>query len=677
MTDNYKNIPASLRRMNQWVCFRLEPNEQKGKPDKMPYNPVTGYRAKANDPTTWTDYETAAAAAQRGTYDGIGFELDNGIFGVDLDHVVNADGTLTAEAQDIIKTLDSYTEYSPSGTGAHIICVGSLPPKDRRNGKIEMYDSGRYLTVTGNVLGQPKEVQERTAAAATVHAKYLKRETAPAQPAPMKPHTSTNTSDNVLQKAFNSERGASIRALYNGDTSAYGGDQSRADQALINHLVYWTNGNAEQTDRLFRQSGLMRDKWNERHGSDTYGNITINKALESFTPYTPSGSDYKVTFGTPPAVGTMQPEQEPAADQREYPTSENPQPDNISEYLERTFTDDLKHFSTFKDKKTGFNNLDKHCGGLYPGLYVIGAISSLGKTTFIHQMGDQLAAAGNHILFFSLEQSRLEMVTKSISRTMARRNISTAVSAINIRSRGITPEVLAAAEEYNGIAKNISVIECNFNESIESILKYIHEYMTKNPGIKPVIIVDYLQIIPPSDPRQDIRTKVDNIVRGLKKIQSENDLVIFIVSSINRSNYLYPIDFESFKESGGIEYTADVIWGLQLQVLNDDIFDSDKKIKEKRELVRKAKMAEPRKMELVCLKNRYGISSYKCGFNYYPRFDLFAEDPSYKEGESGEAQEPSRNESREQDSAKTGKTNGKAKGEELIVKDHRVTRKEK
>lgn len=679
MTTDYKNIPVSLRRMNQWVCFRLEPNEQKGKPDKIPYNPATGYRAKANDPTTWTNYETAAAAAQGGKYDGIGFELDNGIFGVDLDHVVNADGTLTAEALDIIKTLDSYTEYSPSGTGAHIICVGSLPPKDRRNGKIEMYDSGRYLTVTGNVLGQPKEVQERTAEAATVHAKYLKREaTAPAQPAQQKPSTGTNASDNeLLKKAFNSKGGAAIWALYGGNISAYGGDQSAADQALINHLAYWTNGNAEQMDRLFRKSDLMRDKWDERRGADTYGQMTINKALESFTPYAPSGADYKVTFGTPPSVETQQSPQEPAADQREYPTTENPQPDSIAEYLERTFTDDLKHFSTFKDKKTGFNNLDRHCGGLYPGLYVIGAISSLGKTTFIHQMGDQLAAAGNHILFFSLEQSRLEMVTKSISRTMARRNTSTAVSAINIRSRGITPEVLAAAEEYNGIAKNISVIECNFNESIESILKYIHDYIGTNPGIKPVIVVDYLQIIPPSDPRQDIRTKVDNIVRGLKKIQSENDLVIFIVSSINRSNYLYPIDFESFKESGGIEYTADVVWGLQLQVLNDDIFESDKKIKEKRELVRKAKMAEPRKMELVCLKNRYGVSSYKCGFNYYPRFDLFTEDPSYKEGESGEAQEPSRSESREQESAKPGIANGKAKGGELTVKDHRVTRKEK
>ena len=115
--------------------------------------------------------------------------------------------------------------------------------------------------------------------------------------------------------------------------------------------------------------------------------------------------------------------------------------------------------------------------------------------------------------------------------------------------------------------------------------------------VKPVVIVDYLQIIPPVDPRQSDKEKVDNIVRGLKKLQSENDLVLFVISSINRTNYLTPIDFESFKESGGIEYTADVVWGLQLQILNDDLFNGEKKIKEKREKVRIAKKAIPREIE--------------------------------------------------------------------------------
>lgn len=158
---------------------------------------------------------------------------------------------------------------------------------------------------------------------------------------------------------------------------------------------------------------------------------------------------------------------------------------------------------------------------------------------------------------------------------------------------------------------------------------YIHTY-----GVKPVVIVDYLQIIPTTDSHQSDKEKIDNIIRGLKKLQSENDLVIFVISSLNRANYLQPIDFESFKESGGIEYTADVVWGLQLQILNEDLFNGEKRIKEKREKLREAKKAIPREIELVCLKNRYGVSSYSCGFKYDPRFDLFESDPLYELNEN-------------------------------------------
>jgi replicative DNA helicase len=119
---------------------------------------------------------------------------------------------------------------------------------------------------------------------------------------------------------------------------------------------------------------------------------------------------------------------------------------------------------------------------------------------------------------------------------------------------------------------------------------------------------------------------VDSIVRGLKKMQGDHGLVVFVISSFNRQNYLTPVDFESFKESGGIEYTADVVWGLQLQILNEPLFDKDKQIKEKREKVKEAKRADPREIELVCLKNRYGWANYSCNFKYYPRCDLFVEE---------------------------------------------------
>ena len=117
-------------------------------------------------------------------------------------------------------------------------------------------------------------------------------------------------------------------------------------------------------------------------------------------------------------------------------------------------------------------------------------------------------------------------------------------------------------------------------------------------------------------------------VKKLKNLQTEFKLVLLVISSLNRLNYMNTVDFESFKESGGIEYTADVVWGLQLKDITKSGFEH-KSVNEKREIVRQAKLNNPREIELICLKNRYGKSSYKCGFQYYTSYDLFIPDDVY------------------------------------------------
>lgn len=624
--EKYNNIPASLKDMPQWVNFKLEKDTVKGKTNKIPKDPKTGKNAKANDPATWSDYQTALDGIKKHGFDGLGFEFANGIYGVDLDHVV-IDGKFTPEALDIIKTLDSYTEFSPSGTGAHILCRGEIPEGARRKGNVEIYNTGRFFTVTGEVIGKNKEVNERTDQAKIIHAKYL------AKPEPVnkisyeQPPTSQLDSE-IIEKACRAKNGQLFKSLWNGSISEHGDDHSAADQALCNLLAYWTNGNFDQMDSLFKQSGLMREKWNKKHGADTYGNMTIKKALEGFTPYTYPDDDYSINKKekAPDAVTSGTKDKNTKEILYQENIKKQLKDNTVSNYFENHMVADLKNFKKYKDRKTGFENLDAIAGGLYPGLYVIGAISSLGKTTFIHQMADNLATAGDHVLFFSLEQNKLEMVTKSVSRIMAKKDINTAMSAIDLKKYTLSSEALEAIEEYSKIGDRVSIIPCNFDTNINYIMNYTKAYINEHK-VKPVVIVDYLQIIPPTDPRQSDKEKVDNIVRGLKKLQSDNNIVVMVVSSINRTNYLQPIDFESFKESGGIEYTADVVWGLQLQCLNQDIFSQQNKIKEKRELVKLSKQENPRKVELVCLKNRYGISSYSCGFNYNPCYDLFK--PNY------------------------------------------------
>lgn len=297
-------------------------------------------------------------------------------------------------------------------------------------------------------------------------------------------------------------------------------------------------------------------------------------------------------------------------------------PDNVGDYLSRLMAGEIEKFKQGATRKTGFDNLDAQAGGVYPGLYVLGAISSLGKTTFIHQMADQMAAQGEDVLYFSLEQSRLEMVSKSISRLTAQADVKKAVTSLAIRGGNLTPAVLDAADQYASmVGERMSVVEGNFSCTVAFISDYVSHYMAAT-GTKPIVIVDYLQILQ-GDPRQSTKETVDSNVTELKRLSRSKDIPVFLISSLNRTNYMTPVDFESFKESGGIEYTADVIWGLQLDALNDPIFDKEGAIKKKRATIREAKAENPRLVELVCLKNRYGISSYKVGFSYYPQYDLF------------------------------------------------------
>ncbi len=300
---------------------------------------------------------------------------------------------------------------------------------------------------------------------------------------------------------------------------------------------------------------------------------------------------------------------------------------NMKIYMHDVMPDDMKAFVDGGKTKTGYENIDA-ITNLYPGLYVLGAISSLGKTTFIHQMADQLAQNGQPVLFFSLEQSTLELATKSLSRIMAKKDATKALTSLQIRKQGEDPRVANAVIEYDAYSSNLTVVECTFRATIDDITNYVNCYI-KERHEKPVVIVDYLQVIQTApNSRMTTKDAVDLHVRRLKQLQSDNKIVLIIISSLNRQNYLTQIDYESFKESGGIEYTADVVWGLQLQILHDELFDSQAKINEKRQKVRDAKAANPRQIELVCLKNRFGISSYTCSFDYYPQFDLFKPDMS-------------------------------------------------
>lgn len=255
-------------------------------------------------------------------------------------------------------------------------------------------------------------------------------------------------------------------------------------------------------------------------------------------------------------------------------------PDNTTAYLDELMAGEIERFKEGKDKVTGFSNLDEQTGGLYSGLYVLAAISSLGKTTFALQMADQIAAAGKDVLFFSMEQSRLEMVSKSLARMTAQANIGSAVNSLAIRKGYMPPQVIDAVKQYKAqTGERLSIIEGNFNCDIGFIADYIRRYKQQTKTA-PVVFIDYLQILQPAADGKSRGSKKDEIdlaITELKRLSREQNLTIIVISSLNRANYLTPFAFESLKESGGIEYTADVVWGLQLGCLDEPLFNGDEK----------------------------------------------------------------------------------------------------
>jgi|GEM_PF-1627839 len=386
-----ETIPQVLRDSPQWVCWRLE--EVQGRQTKVPYDAKVRRKASSTAPETWATFDQAVAAWQgsAGFYLGVGFVFRDGggIVGVDLDHCLK-DGRLHPDAERIVKTLDSYTEVSPSGDGLHVILLGRKPvtacsrPKMPWGGECAIYEKSRFFVMTGQRFAdypeavQPRQEQlsavcaelwpspeEKARRARDLHAAgrsvrqiaeelnisvgsisaYLKGAEqpiehptehppkaveqgtehpadqvfdggvqsekgaeqrcstacsvpkpgcstpcstpnpgvqSPVQP-PVQPAVQSMTDDAIIEKASASRKsGEKFKALWAGRWNDYFNSASEADSSVVFTLAFYTK-DAAQIDRMFRGSGLMREKWDEFRGEETYGEKTIRKALSGVT----------------------------------------------------------------------------------------------------------------------------------------------------------------------------------------------------------------------------------------------------------------------------------------------------------------------------------------------------------------------------------------------------------
>lgn len=278
----------SLQPYPNWVVWSLLENKQ-GEMKKVPFNPRTHMSASTTNPQTWDRLPVALNALKSGRFAGLGFVFSESapFTGIDFDNCL-VDGKITPDVEDIVAQLDSYTEYSPSLRGLHVIVKGKLPGKNIKQKGIEMYDSERFFTITLNHLpGFPIDVKESSYLPA-LYERYTKRQPAPAVFSPFEAVQPRYSDEAVLRKAMSNPRmGELFRRHFMADASLWTGPQaihnspSEAVWRLVLYLRFYTYGNASQMDRLFRQSELYTiSKWDEPRGSSTYGRETIMKALE-------------------------------------------------------------------------------------------------------------------------------------------------------------------------------------------------------------------------------------------------------------------------------------------------------------------------------------------------------------------------------------------------------------
>lgn len=304
------------------------------------------------------------------------------------------------------------------------------------------------------------------------------------------------------------------------------------------------------------------------------------------------------------------------------------------------------------EAKTGFYCFDDMnenlFGGLHEGLYIIGAISSLGKTTFCLQLADQVSALGTDVIFFSLEMSKYELMAKSISRFTY--NLAREKHNLTDPLPRVTHEILnqrywkflkdyqkqhiqESIEKYEESAKNLYIYEGRYKGERLGVaeIKKITTDHYRITGRKPVVFVDYLQILAPADIKASDKQNTDTAVFELKELSRNLGIPVIAISSFNRDNYKEPVSMVSFKESGAIEYSSDILLGLQYKGMDYDkkggetatarnqrineLLDKNNELK---------KMREPVEIQLKCLKNRNG-NTFSADFTLIHAYNRFYE----------------------------------------------------
>lgn len=624
----------NLKHEKRWLCWKFEDNSKK------PCSAYTKYFASYKDPKNLSDFEQATKNAEKYHLSGVGVSLGNGIAGIDLDHCIDDDGNFSEFAKEILSCVNSYAEFSPRGHGLHIIFKYQGDKPNKKTDTIEFYTGDRYFTFTGKTIkdasGNIRDtLNDCTAAANEVFEKYCVVEES------QKEDLFSNEKKSAALFADTIRKATPPKEAITKYKDAY-------DYILENPELILTDAPAANTKICPLCGHGSRENKNGMHFKRNDAGVKLGycyscndkeRGIWKSNTYDIVGKAFDLDLFENKFVKSCELFGIDINLISDYPFKATPPEIEFNDPLKSDFfyLDEFTKATREQPKEiisTGFKNLDEVLsGGFYNGLYILGAISSLGKTTFLLQLAANISRQQKDVLIFSLEMSRNELIAKGVSRETAliceKEKLPLSLAKT---TRGImTPTfyetynaqeldlIEKAKNAYKQYANHIFTIEGIGDISHKEIRKAItaHKAFTGNT---PFIFIDYTQILAPTNERATDKQNIDKNVLELKRISRDFETVVFCVSSFNRENYNNAVTMQAFKESGAIEYSSDFLIGIQLQGAGkknkkgDCLFNVDA-----------AKQKEPREVELKILKNRNGKTGASLFFDYYAKFNLFKE----------------------------------------------------
>lgn len=453
-------------------------------------------------------------------------------------------------------------------------------------------------------------------------------------------------------------------------TDAWGGygyeSSSEADAALLALFLSYTQ-NTETAKRLFKQSKLYQGDKDPKQRGDAYINLTLRSVegngitpLAGFIDFTRDDRrNYAIGHEAPlawpdEAAGASSVTSSSQAQPSAQAQAGAPQ-DSVLSQVQATaqaltdldwekasgayFEPDEESIPEGYPIPTGLKGLDKAlAGGLFPVLYVMGAISSLGKTSLAVQLADTIAESGRPVLYFSLEMAKRELRAKSLSRLMYIKGSSEAYTSTEI--------LYPATRQDKDFTKKFDIVKAGYSQHIGRNIYYVtgigsimakdisgrvKNFLDLHPDTpKPVVFVDYLQILKGEDPHETDKQRIDEAVVTLKRLSAREKITVFVISSFNRDNYTSQVSETAFKESGAVEYSADVLLGLQPAGMRAD--GEKGAAAENLQLCERCKKGQQdpgrpglRLLELKVLKSRVGVPYGSAWLEYNPGYNQFSD----------------------------------------------------